>query len=197
MDFLIIFSKGLLFIILNILLGYLFCYVIHKLLFYPKKVYLFGKYPLSFTPGFVHRKKKKLIDYLHGKLKDYLLYAESDESERNFLTDFEKKIYKELIPVIKRTFFTNWIPKVVRDFFDGLLEDISWHFIRKLTRMIIPRLVVEFKLHKQIDLLDLKLNVYELEKYFNEYVYSFMMTFVLVSLGVVGIFNAILYWILM
>ncbi|MDD4156115.1 MAG: hypothetical protein WC234_01990 [Endomicrobiaceae bacterium] len=193
MDVLFFIIKALIILTVNIGLGYLLSYCFNAFFFFPKKLYFLGKYQVPFTPGLLHRKKKLLITYLSGKLYEYNQYVHSEYFEKNFLTDFENKIFDEIYPYVKNFMSRNWMPDFLKTKIEYLMADLVWMLIYKLTRTIIPKLLRDHQAEKQILLLDLKLDIYKLKELFDEYVYKYLLYFNLAFFTVIGIINTILF----
>ena len=196
MDFLIIFIKCLVIVLINISLGWLISYLWHFYLFYPRKIFLFGKYPFFYSPGLLYRGKQKLIKYLHQKLNEYLEYAKSDYGNVNFLTEFEKNAYNEIFPYIKKFINIDWLPSFLTNRINEVLSSILWIVIRHLTRGVIPRIFIELQVECKIDLLDIKLDINMLKKMFEQHIYKYFMWFNMCFLGLVGLINMIVFLIL-
>ena len=186
----------LLILIVNISVGLILCSTLKFYLFYPRKIFLFGKYGLSCTPGLLFRYKNTLISYLHIKLKEYRNSLLQEYRNINFLTDLEKKIYHELYPYLQKFLHNTWIPDFIRYRANIMLSNLFWMLIRFITRNIIPRLLVEYQIEYKIDLLDLKLDIYELKNLFIKHVYNYLLIFNICFFFIIGIINMVLYLIL-
>ena len=192
----IIFLKCIIILCLNILLGWFIAYSLHFYLFYPRKIFFFNKYRFYFSPGLIYRKKEKLITYLHDKVNEYYQYVNQDYIEINFLTNFENKMYDEIFSFIKKYLKREWIPEFIRSKVMEMISWLLWMGIRYLTRTFIPRYILEHKLHQKIDILDIKLDVNKLKKYYEEYIYKNYLYFNLVFFTVIGLINMVLFIIL-
>ena len=191
-----LFLKCLIIVGVNIGLGYLISYAWHFYLFYPRKIYIFGKYHFYFSPGLLHRGKKNLIEYLHKKLKEYFEFAKKDIWNINFLTDFEKKAYKEIFRFIKKYLKNDWLPNYLKKRINEVISVLLWITIRHLTRSVMPRVLIELQMEYRIDLLDLKLDVYKLSKLFEKHVYKYILGFNICLFTLVGVINMALFLIL-
>ncbi|MCL2063620.1 MAG: hypothetical protein FWG98_04525 [Candidatus Cloacimonetes bacterium] len=196
MDILIIIIKCLIIVAINISLGWLISYSWHFYLFYPRKIYLWGKHHFYFSPGLFYRKKKDFIKYLHKKIKEYFEYAKKDFRNVNFLTSFEKNTYNEIFAFIKKNLNNEWLPKSVKHNINQAISCILWVLIRHITRSVIPRLMIELQIDYKIDLLDLKLDINILRKVFLEHIYKYFYWFNLIFFTFVGILNMIIFLIL-
>lgn len=196
MDLLVAILKGLVVLGVNIGFGYLITYSFHFFLFYPRKICLFGKYPLKFTPGLLFRKKKQLIDYLKKIMADYYDYVSRDYFDKNLLTEYENKIYNEIFPHIKKFVTKEWLPSFISDRINNLLSDLTWMIIYQLSRNILPQILREVQVERKIDILDMKMDIFKVREYFEEYVYKYLLYFNLTFFAVVGVINMIVFWIL-
>lgn len=196
MDILIFVLKATLVLAINIGFGYLISYCFHAFFFYPKKVYIFAKYPLAFTPGLLHRKKKQLLDYINTKLEEYYTYVNNDYFEKNFLTDFENKIHDEVYPYILKFLEKDWMPAFVKEKLEHILSDILWMIIYKLTRTVFPKILHDIKIDRKIELLDIKLDIYKLRELFEKHIYKYLLYFNLAFFTVIGLLNMLLFIIL-
>jgi len=196
MDVFIVILKGLIVFGINVGFGYLISYCFHFFLFYPRKIYIFNRYPLKFTPGLLFRKKKQLINYLKRIVAEYYDYVRRDYFDSNFLTEYENKIYNEVFPHVKSFVDREWIPSFISKKLNHLLSELVWMIIYQLSRTILPRILREVEIEKKIDILDVKMDIFKLREYFEEYVYKYFLYFNLAFFAVVGIMNMIVFWIL-
>jgi hypothetical protein len=195
MDTALFILKALIILCVNIGFGFLISYCFHFYLFHPRKVYI-GKYHLPLTPGLTYRKKQKLLDYLKNLIDDYFRFARQDPRVRNFLSDYEHKIYHEVFPLIYDFCDRDWIPEFFEDKVRELASQGTWFIIRKFSRSILPKMLDEWQIYTKLDLLDLKLDIKMLEDYFDEYFYKWFKLFNMVFLGIVGILNMVMFLIL-
>ena len=196
MDFLIIFIKCLIIIIVNIGLGWLISYSWHFFLFYPKKIYLLGKYHFYFSPGILYKGKSKFINYLHQKLKEYFEYAEKGVNHANFLTKFEKDAYREIYAFLKEYLEQPWMSDSIKAWVKDTSSKILWIAIRHITRSVFPRILLELKIEHKIDILDMKLDIEIAKKLFEEHIYKYFKWFNLLLFSVVGLVNMVLFLVL-
>jgi len=187
--------KGLCVLFFNVGIGWLLSYSLHFYLFSPKKIYFFGKYPLPFSDGLFYRAKKRLISYLQNKLTEYIHLVKKDFRDVNFLTDFEKKIYRELSIFAKKFLNNDWLPEIFRNKLYKLISSLLWMFVRHLTRSVAPRIIIELQIEQKIDILDIKLDIFRLKKLFETYVYKYILLFNLVLFTIVGLCNMVLLFI--
>ena len=196
MNFLFIFLKCLIILGVNIGFGWFISYVFQFYLFHPRKIYLFGKFPFYFSPGLLYRGKAKLINYLHQILIDYFEYVKEGYNHINFLTDFEKKMYKDIFPFLKKYLDMDWMPDLLKNKLNVVLSTILWMVIRHLTRSVFPRILIEINMECKIDLLDLKLDVNKLKFLFDKYFYNLLLAINLSVFAIAGMCNVLLFFIL-
>jgi len=180
----------------NIAFGYIVSICVHNYFFYYRKVILFGKYPIPFTPGLVYRKKEQLMQYLRTLIDNYFDYVQRDFRQRNTLTDYEYKVYRELFPIIKDFFERDWLPEFLEQRLHDFLSRVLWLVIRKFSRSILPTILTEWGIYTKLDLLELHLDVEKLKEIFYEHFYKYYFWFNIFFFAIVGILNMAMYMIL-
>ena len=195
MFFLIGLLKFVLIILANVGLGYLLCSLIYGFFFCAKPIYFFN-FKIPFTPGLLYRKKKWLIKKLTKLVDDYLDYAINENKRNNYLAQFEDKLFKTFHSSIKQFFSEKPLPKFIKNKLAEWSEKIAVTLVKKISRELIPYIIISLGIKDKIDLLSEKLDIDLLKKYFNEYVYKYVLWFTYAFFGLIGIYNAILYAIL-
>ena len=188
--------KCLIIFISNVIFGWLLGKILFFYLFYPRKVYIFPKKSLIFTPGLFFRYKEKLISFLHRILKEYIECTNMDYRSVNFLTDFEKKIFKEVYPFMQKLFRKSLMPEFFRYRINGVLTNILWKLIRYLSRNLLPRLILQLQVEHKIDILDLKLDIYQVRRLFRDNILNYIQLFNICLFSIVGLLNILLFIVL-
>jgi len=196
MTVLLFIVKSLIILGVNIAFGYIICIFFHGFFFYHRKVILFGKYPVPFTPGLVYRKKEQLIHYLYSLIDNYFEYVKRDYRERNTLNEYEHRVYHELFPIITDFCERDWIPGFLEDKLHDFLSRMLWAIIRKFSRSILPTLLREWDIYTKLDIVDLKLDVSKIRQIFDDYFYQYFMWFNIVFFAIVGVLNMVMFMIL-
>ena len=189
-----IFLKGLIFLIANMLVAYLIVFSIKAILFYPKRKKYWNSKPIPFTPGLLYRKQKWLIDKLHSLLNDYLKDCKvySDDSR---ISKWESTVYDKTWD--KFSFFEKqrFIPSSIKRIMHYYSSLFVMEFARQFLRNFVPFLMERYNVNKYVDLVDKKLNVDMILDFFNKKIYKYMlMVFVGLAL-LIGIFNMIVFFI--
>ncbi len=184
--------KPLIFIVVNMLVGFLFVFAIKFFLFIPsEKLKIFGKH-LPFTPAFVYRKKIWLIKKIRKMVNEYINDIK-DESDTSRITKWEHKAFHQTWDKI--TFLDNlrFIPKSIKNNIKHFLATIVFEVVKQFLRTFVPYLMEKYELNKYIELLDEKLDVDVLKEYFNKYVYKYLLMFVLAVHFLIGFGNMLIY----
>ncbi|HHE39343.1 MAG TPA: hypothetical protein ENL20_12345, partial [Candidatus Cloacimonetes bacterium] len=89
-----VFLKAILFILWNLLAGFLIVFTIKAMIFFPRKELFFFHKKIPFTPGFAYRKKDWLINKIRKMLSDYLKDCSSN-NENTKVAEWENKVYQK------------------------------------------------------------------------------------------------------
>ncbi|MBT3169340.1 MAG: hypothetical protein HN952_05530 [Candidatus Cloacimonetes bacterium] len=190
-----IFLKSLIFILFNLFLGFSLIFTIKLFLFIPKKEKKIFHKKVPFTPAFVHRKKKWLIDKLHSALAKYIADAKNkniDSRVSKWETKIYKSTHKKLEKIARIPFLPSSLKTKIREIIATFIYQIAKYFFRNF----VPYLMSRYHLIKYIELLDFKLDVEVIEDYFNRYIYRFLLVISLTFSFLVGIGNMIVFLIL-
>lgn len=179
----------------NIGFGCVISYCFHFYLFYPKKIYIW-KYHFYFSPGLVFRKKNQLIMYLHLKIDEYIKYTNKDYFHKNYLTRYEDKLHRELFNYIINILNIEWMPNIIKKNIERQVSQLTWFFIYKFSRTIIPNMIKDLNINQKIDKIDLIVDVYKLRKIFEEHFFYFILNFNILFFTLVGIVNVLLFFLL-
>jgi len=195
MIFLIGLIKFIVIVAVNIGLGLGLSGLIYNFFFCSKTKYIFGR-KIPFTPGLIYRKKKWLIKKLNGIINDYIKYASDENLHNNYLASFERKIQKNIHNGLKEFFTKKLIPEFVRKKLVNWSDSLSVFLVKKITRELVPYIIFSADISGKIELLNQKLDIDLLKKYFDEYVYKYVRYFIYAFFGLIGFVNSLIYLIL-
>ena len=196
MNVLIVILKCLIILSVNIGFGMMICACLRFYLFHHKKEVIFKKYHISFTPGLLYRKKKQFILYLKKLINNYYEYIKKDYTATNFLTEYERKIYHAIYPIVIKYIDKDWLPDFVREKMYDIISKMTWFIVRMFARNILPQMLAEWKIYTKIDHLDVKIDIYEIKHYFDKYLYHYLLKFSLTFFTIVGLINMAMFLIL-
>jgi hypothetical protein len=196
MNIFVLICKSLLVLIVNIGFGYAISYAFYFLFFYPRNIYFFAKYHFYFSPGIVYKKKEQLLKYLNKWVVDYFECVKQDYRIKNFLTEYENKIFDEIYPFITDFIQNEWIPEFLENKINCTIAKIIKKGIRIFSRDILPQFLEEWGIFTKLDILDLKLDIKKLENLVNKYVYQYFLKFNLFFFTIIGLMNMLLFMIL-
>lgn len=183
---------SLVFLLVNLWIGYSMIWNIKWLIFNKKKVYIFRK-KLFLTPGVAQRLKNKLMDKIRGVVKDYLEQANDEVSEAGYICRFEKKVFSVVYEKLSFIHSKLKVPFFIADPVASGIAFISKEFCSKMLREFVPYLYEYYKIDNKIDLLDTKLDLAVVESYYNKYVHKYLVIFNLVIFFIFGIINQVVY----
>ncbi|MBT3755606.1 MAG: hypothetical protein HOD64_01535 [Candidatus Cloacimonetes bacterium] len=184
--------KPLIFIIINMLVGFLYIFAIKFFLFIPSKEIKINNKRLPFTPAFVFRKKIWLFKKIRKLVNDYINDTK-DDSDGSRITKWEYKIFHQTWDKITFMDKYKFIPKSVKNNVKYFISTIAFEVVKQFLRTFIPFLMEKYELNKYIELLDKKLNVDLIKEYFNKYIYKYVLIFVLAIHFLIGLGNMLIY----
>ena len=184
--------KPLIFIVVNMLVGFLYIFAIKCFLFIPSKEKKLFNRRIPLTPAYVYRKKTWLIKKIKKYVNDFIRDTKND-SDGSRITEWEHKVFHNTWDKITfmedLKFIPNSIKMNIRHFLTTIVYEISKQFLRTF----VPYLMGKYEVNKYIELLDKKLDVEILKEYFNKYVYKYVLLFVLAIHFLIGIGNMLIY----
>ncbi len=192
MFFIIGLIKCLLFLAINIGVGLSFCYLFKWFFFLSKPLYLFGKH-IPFTPGLLHRKKKWLINKLFQIIKDYLQYAMDEANRHNYLARLEDNLNNQYQEFTSPFLLNTPLPHFIKAKFEKWIQSFGKMLIKKLLRSFVPWVINQADIKGKIELLNEKLDIFMIERYFNEYVFKYILYFTIAFYGLTGLLNIIIF----
>ncbi|MDO9577390.1 MAG: hypothetical protein Q7J16_05855 [Candidatus Cloacimonadales bacterium] len=191
-----VFLKSILILLWNMLPGFLIVFSIKQLLFFPREEKHFSngkKIPL--TPGFAYKFKNWIMHKIKRLLQDYINDSKNF-SEKSRISIWEETFFQNVWD--KFEFFENikYIPhswkENIRYFFSMVFYEIAKQFLRKF----VPYLMDYFEVDKYVELLDKKIDIDLVKKFYCAYIYKYVMLFVLAWGFFNGFWNLIIYLII-
>lgn len=184
--------KPLIFIIINMLFGFLYVFAIKFFLFIPSKEKKFNGKRIPFTPAFVYRKKIWLIKNIKKMVNDYINDTK-DDTDGSRITKWEHKVFHQTWNKITFMDSFKFIPKSIRDNIKHFIATVVFEIVKQFLRTFVPYLMEKYEVNRYIELLNKKLDVKIIKEYFNRYVYKYILMFVLAVHFLIGLGNMIIY----
>ena len=158
--------KPLIFIAANMLFGFLILFLVKAILFFPRKEKYILRKKIPLTPGFIHRKKKWLIQKLYTMLREYIADTRNEDKDTR-ISKWELKAFKSVYDKLKPISDFRFLPQKIKEYIRHFISTIVYTFVKQFFRSFVPYLMNRYHLEHYIDLLDIKLDVYVIEGYFN------------------------------
>jgi len=190
-----IFLKALLFVLLNLGMGYLLVFTMRSLLFYPEKKIYIGRIHIPLTPGLIFYLKNLIIQKLYKLLHDFLNDCENLETDSR-ISKIEHDIYTKIWDRMKFLDEYRFLPHFVKRNIQNLVAQIVFELTRYFIRTFIPYLMERYNIESYIVLLERKGDISILKAYYNKYIYRYLLYFSLIFFFFTGIFNMIIYLII-
>lgn len=184
--------RPLIFIIVNMLFGFLYIFAIKFFLFIPSKEIRINKKRLPLTPAFVYRKKIWLFKKIRKLVNDYINDTK-DDSDGSRITKWEYKIFHQTWDKITFMEKFHFIPESVKRNIKYFISTMIFELTKQFLRTFIPFVMEKYELNKYIELLDKKLDVDVIKEYFNKFVYKYVLMFVLAIHFLIGLGNMLIY----
>jgi uncharacterized membrane protein YheB (UPF0754 family) len=189
-----VFIKALIFIVFNLLSGYLIVFAGKALLFLPRKPKFWNGKQIPFTPGFLYRKKDWLIQKIRKWVDDYLRDTKIETADSR-ISKWEKEAFDKAWAKFEFVEKPKFIPHFIKEQAHYLLSILVYELMKQFLRSFVPFLIKEYKLEKYINLAEMKLDVDILYHFFQKYIYKYLLYFSLAFFFLVGFGNMILYFI--
>lgn len=187
--------RALLFLFLNIGLGYLLVICLRAALFSPiRKKYLFG-WHIPITPGLIYQIKERLADYIHSILNDFLRDCENIDIDSR-ISQIEQQIYHKVLDRIDSLKLSSRIPRWIAKNLRDLTAQIAFELTRHVVRTFIPYLLEKYDVEQYISILEQRADISILKGYYNRYFHRFLLYFSLSFFFMTGIFNMLIYLII-
>ena len=190
-----VFLKSLVFILINVLCGYLFVYTIKFILFYPRtKKYIFNK-KIPFTPGLIPRKKDWLINKVETLLRDYLRDCKIN-TEKSRVTRWENKVFKKAWNKCEYVEKIKYLPGFIKEKLHYICSLLAYEFAKQFLRDFVPYLMERYNIKQYINLADKKIDIDTIRDFYNKYIYKYSLYIVLTFFGLMGLLNMLIYLII-
>jgi len=88
------------------------------------------------------------------------------------------------------------MPNIIKKNIERQVSQLTWFFIYKFSRTIIPNMIKDLNINQKIDKIDLIVDVYKLRKIFEEHFFYFILNFNILFFTLVGIVNVLLFFLL-
>jgi|SRR5690554_687589 len=187
--------RALLFLFLNIGLGYLLVICLRAALFSPiRKKYLFS-WHIPITPGLIYQIKERLADYIHSILNDFLRDCENIDIDSR-ISQIEQQIYHKVLDRIDSLKLSSRIPRWIAKNLRDLTAQIAFELTRHVVRTFIPYLLEKYDVEQYISILEQRADISILKGYYNRYFHRFLLYFSLSFFFMTGIFNMLIYLII-
>ncbi len=147
---------------------------------------------VPFTPGFIFRQKENLSQKLHDLLESLLIECKNFDYESN-ISRLERKTYNQVLDKFLSLKKVRCLPHFFLDRISLLSAQISFEVFRQFVRSFVPFLIEEYKVESYIDLLDQKIDVYIIRKYYLRYVHRYMVIVSACFFFLMGLFNMIVF----
>jgi uncharacterized membrane protein YheB (UPF0754 family) len=187
--------RALLFLFLNIGLGYLLVICLRAALLSPiRKKYLFS-WHIPITPGLIYQIKERLADYIHSILNDFLRDCENIDIDSR-ISQIEQQIYHKVLDRIDSLKLSSRIPRWIAKNLRDLTAQIAFELTRHVVRTFIPYLLEKYDVEQYISILEQRADISILKGYYNRYFHRFLLYFSLSFFFMTGIFNMLIYLII-
>ncbi|MCF7858748.1 MAG: hypothetical protein K9N07_05415 [Candidatus Cloacimonetes bacterium] len=184
--------KPLIFILVNMLAGFLYLFAIKVFLFIPsREKKIFGKH-LPLTPAFVYRKKIWLLQKITSLVNDYIRETK-DESKESRISQWEQKMFQKSWDKINFMDNMTLLPKSFINSIKNFLATIIYELTKHFLRTFVPYILEKYEVNRYLEILDMKLDIDIVKLYFNKYIYKYVLIFVLSIHFLIGLGNMLIY----
>jgi hypothetical protein len=173
--------------------GFLVVFTIKQLLFFPTKEKHFGngkKIPL--TPGLVYKGKNWIMDKIKHLIQDYINDTKN-KAENSRISIWENNVFKHAWDKFDSVEDWKYLPRKWKEGIHYFLAWIVYEIVSQFLRNFVPYLMERYQIEKYIELVDQKLDVEIVKDYYCNYIYKYVMYFVLACGFGVGFWNMIIY----
>jgi hypothetical protein len=190
-----IFLKALLFIIFNLISGFLIVFAGKAILFLPRKPKFWRGKQIPLTPGLLYRKKNWLVRKMRKLVIDYLhdIKIESPDSR---VSKWEKEIFDKAWAKFEFVEKPKFVPSFIKEQAHYYLSVMVYELAKQFLRSFVPFLMKEYHLEKYLDIIEMKLDVDIIYHFFQKKIYKYLLYFSLAFFFLVGFGNMILYFII-
>jgi hypothetical protein len=191
-----IFLKGLLLLLVNVLTGCFFAWSIKAILFLPRRKKYFGGKPMPFTPGLAYRKKQWLFAKIYGWYDGFIRSAVDLNDPTSYIGRWEEEAFRKAWDGLSAIERIPGLPRGMRDGLRRMLANLVLEIVRRFLREFIPYLLDRYQVRNRIELLELKLDIDTVYDFFHRKIYRpILIVFASVS-ALIGFYNMIWFWIL-
>jgi len=190
-----IFLKSLLFVPVNMLVGFLLVFIIKAFLFYPRKELFFRGKKVPFTPGFLYRKKEWLINKITNMLNNYLRDCNKID-EQTKISEWEKQAYDKAWEKFSGIENVKLMPSFLRKKIHQIMSVLVYEVVKQFFRSFVPYLIDKYNLENYIDLFSQKVDMDTIFDFFNRKIFKYMFIFSLGTFFLIGCYNTVFYLII-
>ncbi|KQC07537.1 MAG: hypothetical protein APR54_00815 [Candidatus Cloacimonas sp. SDB] len=190
-----IFLKSLIFLLFNLLTGFLIVTLVRAFLFLPRKEVFLGGKKIPYTPGFLYRKRNLLIKKLKTTLRNYLNDTK-DSSDRSKISIWENRVFRSVWEKLATIENIRYLPGFVKSNIRYSIALIAYEVTKQFLRSFVPFLMEKYKARRLIDIVEEKLDMQIIAEFYDKYVYRFSLIFFLVINFFIGLGNMIVYLII-
>lgn len=184
--------KPLIFIIVNMLFGFIYIFAIKFFLFIPAKEKRIFNKRVPLTPAFVYRKKIWLINKIRKEVNDFINDTK-DDTDGSRITKWEHKVFHQTWDKLSFLDEYKFIPGSIKRGLKHFISTIVFQLVKQFLRTFIPFLMEKYELNRYIELLDQTLDIDVVKEYFNKYVYKYLLMFVMAIHFLIGFGNMLIY----
>jgi len=190
-----IFLKSLIFLLYNLLAGFLIVATIRTLLLFPKKKIYLGNRKVPLTPGILYKYRNLLIKKLKDTLNNYINDSR-DENSSSKISVWENRIFRNVWDKLESIENIRFLPKSFKSNVRYIIALLAYEITKQFLRTFIPFLLEKFKAHKLITIIEEKLDMKIISEYYDKYIFKFMLIFFLSINFIIGLGNMIIYLII-
>lgn len=187
--------NALLFLILNIAMGFLLVTVMRALLFYPKTKKYLGGYHIPLTPALIYRIKEHIVKQLYLLLHNFLDDCENREFDSK-ISRIEQDVYRKIWDRLESLKEFRYVPRFIMGKVQNLFAQIAYELTHYFIRTFVPYLIERYNIENYIAMLENKADISILKGYYQRYIHRYLLYFSLTFFFFTGLFNMIIYLII-
>ena len=187
--------RALLFLFLNIAMGFLLVTTIKALLFYPRTKKYLGGFHIPLTPALIYRIKGHITKQLYLLLHNFLNDFENADFESK-IAQIEQDIYRKVWDKLESLKGIKYVPKFIMSQIQKLFAQIAYEMVHYFIRTFIPYLIEKYNIESYLATLDNKADISILKGYYQRYIHRYLLYFSLTFFFFTGLFNMIIYLII-
>ncbi|MEA1973009.1 MAG: hypothetical protein U9N34_06925 [Candidatus Cloacimonadota bacterium] len=193
MNILIVLLKSVIILILNIVVGYGFVWLIKFLLIFPSKEKRYRGKRIWFTPGYFVKIRNKYFNKISDYYYDYMKNSKKEDDKKTIIAEWEEKSYHF---AWDKTEFVEAVPLITVNFKANIRHWMAllWYeFVKQFLRTFVPFILEKFKTEEHLMSLDKVTSPKVIQQYYNKYIHKFLLIFFLIISAIVGVFNMIFF----